>query len=41
MIVDDDVMNIAVFQAMLTEMNQKSDKALNGKLALELVVERI
>ena len=41
MIVDDNVMNIAVFQAMLTEMNQKSDKALNGKEALQLVPERI
>ena len=41
LIVDDDVMNIVVFQALLGEMHQRSDKALDGKQALQLVQERI
>ena len=41
LVVDDDVMNNRTLQSMLENSGVKSDKALNGFSALELVKERI
>ena len=41
LVVDDDLMNIDVLQAMLCSLNVKSDKALSGEIALKLIQDRI
>ncbi len=41
LVVDDDLMNIDVLQAMLHSKNVKSDRALGGEMVLKLIKDRI
>ena len=41
LVVDDDLMNINVFEALLSELRQTCDTALGGKPAIDLVEKRL
>ena len=42
LIVDDDIINVEVHEAMITQMmNLKSDTALSGSIAIDLIKERL
>ena len=42
LIVDDDIINVEVHEAMITQMmNLKSDTALSGSIAIDLIRERL